>query len=263
VTGKRILLVEDDDDVAPLLMHVLIGEGYAVDLATTRMEAWRYLDAHRYDLVVADWRLPDGDGSVIADAGAELGAKTLVMSGYLFRMPGGRAERHQTLMKPIRPSELVDVVRRAIGPPRGNSTSAPSLAGPPITATESTSDLDAHDEPRTARILLVEDEREVRRLYEHILRANGYDVDATDTAGSAFELLAARDYDLVLADAKLEDGTGMMVGDKAQEHGTKTLIMTGYAFALPPEDLGRYEFLLKPVYPPELFAAIERALAQH
>jgi two-component SAPR family response regulator len=51
-----------------------------------------------------------------------------------------------------------------------------------------------------------------------------------------------------------------MVGDEAGAKGTKTLIITGYAFQLPREDLIRYEYLLKPVRPAELLKAIERAL---
>src|ERR1700686_5735952 len=112
---KRILLLEDEPGIHQLLAHVLIGEGYAVDGAASVAEAWRYLDAQSYALVICDWRLPDGDGLVIAEAAADLGAKTFVMSGYLFQMPGGRSERHDTLMKPIRPRELVAAVERAIG----------------------------------------------------------------------------------------------------------------------------------------------------
>ena len=37
------------------------------------------------------------------------------MSGYLFQMPGGRADQHETLMKPLRPSEMVAAVERAMG----------------------------------------------------------------------------------------------------------------------------------------------------
>jgi DNA-binding response OmpR family regulator len=112
---KRILLVEDERAIHELLTHALRSEGYVVDVATTLAEAWKELDAHSYALVIADWRLPDGDGTVIADAAAELGAKTCVMSGYLFRMPGGRSELHETLMKPLRPSEILAVVERSIG----------------------------------------------------------------------------------------------------------------------------------------------------
>lgn len=114
---KRILLVEDEPDIHQLLTHVLVDSGYIVDVAETVARAWQCLDAQSYALVIADWRLPDGDGTVIADAAADLGAKTFVMSGYLFQMPGGRAERHDTLMKPVRPAELVAAVERSIGKP--------------------------------------------------------------------------------------------------------------------------------------------------
>ena len=113
--AKRILLIEDEQIIYDLLSHVLKGEGYAVDVAPTAAVAWQYLDAQPYALVIADWRLPDGDGTVIAEAAADLGAKTFVMSAYLFQMPGGRSERHATLMKPIRPQELVNAVEWSIG----------------------------------------------------------------------------------------------------------------------------------------------------
>jgi len=114
--GQRILLVEDELLVRDVLEHVLLTEGYEVVTASTVAEAMACLDRRGlYALVITDWRLPDGDGLLIAEAGAELGAKTFVMSGYLFQMPGGLTERHETLMKPVRPSEIVATVERAIG----------------------------------------------------------------------------------------------------------------------------------------------------
>ncbi len=112
---KRILIVEDEATVREMMAHVLYAHGYSVDVAASAAEAWQHLDARSYALVIADWRLPDGDGSVIANAAADLGAATFVMSGYLFLMPGGRAEQHETLMKPLRPSEIIDAVERRIG----------------------------------------------------------------------------------------------------------------------------------------------------
>jgi two-component system, NtrC family, response regulator PilR len=115
VTAKRILLVEDEGDIQALLAEVLREESCAVDLAATVHEAKTRLAAETYDLVITDWKLPDGDGRLIADWATELGAKTFVMSGYLSHMPGGRAPDHETLMKPIRLPEFVDLVRRSIG----------------------------------------------------------------------------------------------------------------------------------------------------
>jgi DNA-binding response OmpR family regulator len=104
-----------------MLSMVLRGEGYAVDTASTVPDAISLLDRNTYSLAIVDWRLPGGDGLLIADTAAELGAKTMVMSGYLFQMPGGRADRHETLMKPIRPAEIIDAVTRAIGKSISNS----------------------------------------------------------------------------------------------------------------------------------------------
>jgi DNA-binding response OmpR family regulator len=113
---KRILLVEDEPVVQQMLGIVLRGEGYTVDAASTVSEAMALLDTQPYALAIVDWRLPEGgDGLLVADSAAELGARTMVMSGYLFQMPGGRADRHETLMKPIRPAEIIDAVVRAIG----------------------------------------------------------------------------------------------------------------------------------------------------
>ena len=114
---KRILLVEDEPLIRDLLTHNLHAEGYAIDAVATATEALARLSRQPYALVIADWRFPDGDGTLVADAAAEQGAKTLVMSAYLLQMPAGRVEHHETLMKPIRPSEIIEVVERSIGKP--------------------------------------------------------------------------------------------------------------------------------------------------
>lgn len=112
------------------------------------------------------------------------------------------------------------------------------------------------------RILLVEDDPEVRMLVEHVLLAAEYEVDTTATFEAGSKLLRRRHYDLVVADGRLEDGTGMMLADDAREIGIPALIMTGYAFVLHEAgaDLSRYDVLLKPISPDELLASVATAL---
>jgi DNA-binding response OmpR family regulator len=112
---KRILLVEDEPAVRDVLAHVLWTEGYHVDAAATFPEAITLLDTVVYDLVIADWRLPEGNGFASRGYSSRTRGQTMEMSGYLFQMPGGRADRHETLMKPLRPSEIVAAVERSIG----------------------------------------------------------------------------------------------------------------------------------------------------
>jgi DNA-binding response OmpR family regulator len=112
---NRILLLEDDEDVAELLVLVLRAAGYIVDLAVTVAQAERQLRDRGYGLVAGDWRLPDGDGTAVADLAADLGAKTAVLTGYALQMPPEKAARHEIWMKPLRPSELIAAVERCAG----------------------------------------------------------------------------------------------------------------------------------------------------
>ena len=115
----------------------------------------------------------------------------------------------------------------------------------------------------SARILLVEDELPLLQLLEKYLRRLGYEVEAHSQAVRALDAFTATPgrYDLVIADGKLPDGTGMDVADRAHAAGMRTLVITAYAFTLPAAARERYEILLKPLRPAELVTAVERALA--
>jgi len=114
---KRILLVEDEVTTREILTDVLRGEGYEVDSVATAGAATTCLESIFYSLVIADWVLPDADGTDIADAAAQLGSKTLIVTGYLSDLPAGVAERHALMSKRLGYPEIVAAVRRAIGSP--------------------------------------------------------------------------------------------------------------------------------------------------
>jgi DNA-binding NtrC family response regulator len=113
------------------------------------------------------------------------------------------------------------------------------------------------------RILLVEDDPEVRLLVEHVLLDADYEVESSATFEAASRFIAYRDYDLVIADGRLQDGTGMRLADAARGRGIPALIMTGYAFVLHEAgvDLAQYDVLLKPISPDELLATVAKRLA--
>jgi two-component system response regulator HydG len=109
------------------------------------------------------------------------------------------------------------------------------------------------------RILLVEDDEEIGRLLERVLISAGYEVDRSYAVAGACSHLDRRSYELVLADARLPDGTGMDVADRAIEKGVNTLIIAGCALLYP--ELRRYEFLPNPVRPDKILSGIKRLLA--
>ena len=58
----RVLLVEDDVQIAMGLAALLRAEGQVVELAATGAQAWAAWSLERFDLTILDLGLPDTDG---------------------------------------------------------------------------------------------------------------------------------------------------------------------------------------------------------
>jgi DNA-binding response OmpR family regulator len=114
------------------------------------------------------------------------------------------------------------------------------------------------------RIVLVEDDPDVLLLFEEVLVDAGYQVDTAATFREADNLLASREYDLLVSDGRLPDGTGMMLADKAKAKCIPALIVTGQLFWLrernPKPDIDAYMVLRKPVTPKVLLGAITNTI---
>lgn len=65
MSGPRILIIEDDDVLGPSLVHRLRLEGFLPVLATRATEALGHMGRARFDAVLSDIRLPDGDGELL------------------------------------------------------------------------------------------------------------------------------------------------------------------------------------------------------
>ena len=57
----RILVIDDDDHVRDALVDEL-SQNYRVEAATCGNEAFHYLTANQYDVVISDLKMPDYDG---------------------------------------------------------------------------------------------------------------------------------------------------------------------------------------------------------
>jgi DNA-binding NtrC family response regulator len=115
-------------------------------------------------------------------------------------------------------------------------------------------------EGEMARILLVEDDRDVRPLMEHLIANDGHQVIAVETVRNAIELLAEQPFDLVVTDANLPDGSGLKIADKAKEMAVKALVITGHGLSLKPGALASYDYLLKPLRAAELLDGVRKRL---
>jgi two-component system, OmpR family, response regulator len=65
---SRILLIEDNTDLAEFVARGLSQEGFAVDILPDGMHALQKLADNAYGLVILDRRLPSGDGTIVCKA---------------------------------------------------------------------------------------------------------------------------------------------------------------------------------------------------
>ncbi|HEX3537769.1 MAG TPA: response regulator, partial [Stellaceae bacterium] len=113
---------------------------------------------------------------------------------------------------------------------------------------------------RCGRILLTEDDEDVRELVQEALQGEGYAVDATDTVAGALSLLDKQRYDLLFTDGMLPDGTGLTIAGRAKAQKMKVVFFTGYAHALAGEELAQYPVLMKPADMDEVVRAVGHAM---
>ena len=64
----KILLIEDDEQLARFLMRFLNAEGYSTDYASGQKEGMRLFEEARYDCVLLDVSLKDGNGYSVCAA---------------------------------------------------------------------------------------------------------------------------------------------------------------------------------------------------
>jgi two-component system response regulator PilR (NtrC family) len=106
--------------------------------------------------------------------------------------------------------------------------------------------------PRTAQILVVDDEPDLRTLYELTLLREGYRVEAAGSVSEAREHLDAGRFDAVITDMRLPDGLGMEILQRIQQEqrSERCVVMTAYGSAenaVEALKAGAFDYLTKPV----------------
>jgi OmpR-family two-component system manganese-sensing response regulator len=128
----RILLVDDEVEMAAPLSRVLQREGYQVDVAYDGESGWQMAQQHSYDLLILDWMLPHQTGLEICRRVRSLHRGTPVL--FLTakdtvddRVQGLDAGADDYLIKPFELRELLARVRALLRRPSTLEVSAATL----------------------------------------------------------------------------------------------------------------------------------------
>ncbi len=116
-------------------------------------------------------------------------------------------------------------------------------------------------------LLVVDDEPDLRTLYELTLLREGYDIETAGTVQDALLHLKDRVYSAVITDMRLPDGTGLDVLRWLEDSGRreKTIVITAYGSAenaVEALKAGAYDYLTKPVDLKQFRAVVASALGR-
>lgn len=119
----RILLVEDEADIALNLQKYLQGHDFQVDIAETLTIAWESVQSIDYPLVVLDRRLPDGDGIqlIVKSQRLDTVPRFLVLSALGDvddKIQGLNIGASDYMAKPFEPKELLARIQAMLRMPR-------------------------------------------------------------------------------------------------------------------------------------------------
>lgn len=115
------------------------------------------------------------------------------------------------------------------------------------------------------RILIVEDHQDYQQLLVKALTAAGHAVRAADSKQSALELAGTAEFDIVLCDHRLTDGSGSeLMRELRSRHGLRGICLSGYEedeLAGTSRDAGFEQFLVKGVPFETIYGAINQVAA--
>lgn len=126
---RRVLVVEDDAQVSASLLALLESEGYAPVAARSLAEA-RAANAAGFDVVLLDWRLPDGEGiDLLKELRKTSDVPVLMVTArveVIDRVLGLEIGADDYVTKPVEPRELLARIKARLR--RRDRTSAPPAA---------------------------------------------------------------------------------------------------------------------------------------
>ncbi|WP_326535795.1 response regulator [Pseudorhodoferax sp.] len=271
--GRRVLVVDDNDSAAHVLVQMLQADGFDVQAVASGAAAVQAVrEAARagrpFEAVSLDWQMPAMDGLQTAVQIRALGLapppRTIMVTSYGGEDLAREAARvgiTELLSKPVSASVLRDTLLRVFG----------HVARPQaVRADQGEAALASLAALRGARILLVEDNELNQQVAGELLQQAGFVVEVAGHGAIGVDMVAraqaaGRPYDVVLMDMQMPVMDGVAASRAIRADGTHAalpiLAMTANAMQSDRElcaAAGMNDFVIKPIAPEQLWLALAR-----
>ena len=224
VKGCTVLVMDDDQEYLTLLGRALKERGVCMVATASLNAALQELATDRFHLVLADVRMPDGGAAdllALLDPAQEM-PQVVAMSGVA---PSALREKLLSLgaadciEKPRSLAEMVRIIEER-------------LAGCPCTmqvAKRSPAEQADRDAGTRARVLLAEDEDDIRRALALSLAKTSCSVVEVNSAADALKALEDGRFDLIISDVLMPGGGARSILQALADHSYRppVVVITG------------------------------------
>lgn len=259
---RRILVVEDDQGIRRMNAVALHHAGYRVDTAQDGAFAWEALNVSRYDLMITDNNMPNLTGMELLKKlhTAHMILPFIMATGTMpeeefIQQPWLRPAA--TLHKPYTVEELLGAVKKTLREADGAATGSQFVCDDDVKHSKIPQTGELAGEPvqgrkgPARRILVVQDEPDLRLLNAEVLKNSGYEVDTVEDGKAGWETLhatrhAPESYALLITDHDMPGSSGLALVKKLRDArmALPVIMSTG---RLSPEDLRTRYLRLQPL----------------
>jgi len=263
--NRRVLVVDDNPQALQIHASLLRGMSFQVSEADCGEQALELATAAcaagaPFEAAFVDWKMPGINGLETCRQLALLdpAPQPVIVTAYGREEVFHEAEQAGIpllLVKPVSPSLLFDAAIRALG---GSQTEPlPMRPAGKVSSVQDLSPLHG------AQVLLVDDNELNQQVGRDLLEAAGVQVAVAENGQMALEMLAQRDYQLVLMDMQMPVMDGLTATRQIRANPRwrelPVLAMTANAMLSDREQClaaGMNAHLAKPIDPDELFALL-------
>ena len=116
---KKILVVDDEEDVAKALKARLKANGYDVLLASDSVQAFMMANKEKPALIILDIMIPGGGGFIVAERLKQSSATHHIPIIFLTGISGGEERAYKVgasgyMMKPYQPEKLLETIHNTL-----------------------------------------------------------------------------------------------------------------------------------------------------
>ncbi len=130
MANKKILIVDDDQDICALLKRFLSRHDYEADTCQRGEDCLQKLTKEKFDLVLSDFRLPDIEGLELLKSikAIDVSIPVIIITGYSdvkVAVTAIKLGAYDYVTKPIYPEEILNTIKSALAA-KANPTAAPA-----------------------------------------------------------------------------------------------------------------------------------------